>query len=194
MKKASVPSCCLLTSVVLLIQSGRSISSHVSPCLVPMKRVRCGCRAGQWKTTWSPSCVWCWQALHVALSALSIWKSHCFIGPRLVLVQVYAESARLFHWVSLPRPRVALTLWVALASLCTCLMPAVVAVYGSLSSWPVKLLWPAALPASSLPVIPICDRTPYSTYVVTESSISPPRRVGKSITLNDIVPSTKHTI
>ena len=158
-KKASVPSCCLFASLVLLIRIGRSRCCHESPILVLMNLSRCELNAGQWKTMCCPSWVWCWHAGQRGSSAFRIRCSHCFIGPRSVLVHVYAERARLLHCVSLPIPIVGIDLYAALACLCSCLMPAWVAVCGSLSSCPEKLLMAASLSAISFPGMPICDLT-----------------------------------
>lgn len=158
-KNSCTPSRCSLGFSGSLMSSGRSRWAQELPSLAPMSRLRWACRAGQWKRMCSPSWVWWRQTGHPGSSALLSLCSHCRIGPRLVLIHVYAESAYLFQCMRLPSPVVGWDLCSTLVSLDRCLMPAAVAVYFSLSSCPTRLRWPAAASASSFPVTPMCDLT-----------------------------------
>jgi len=56
------------------------------------RRVQYVPTCGQWKVTWSLSCVG-WLQMQDGLLAFLMWCSHCFGGPLLVLVHMYAARA-----------------------------------------------------------------------------------------------------
>ena len=90
-------------------------------------------RWGQWKTRWSPSWDGCPQ-VHEGSSALPMWWSQAFWGPRLVRVQVYAASACLPHSVRrFPKPGSVLSSFLSFFP-CS-FIPSKVAIIG-VSHWP----------------------------------------------------------